>query len=117
MCGRVHVQCNPGLCATPPSRSCPGVVLPRNERLLPLQLCTHPHPLPSDPARHCIHAARRFRWAALRRIAEEAAFLSFLLPGLRRCLEAARSACPPRANPIRSARSACFRASLSIFSV
>ena len=60
-----------------------------------------PIPCPLTPPCHCLHAARRFRWAALRRIAEEAAFLSFLLPGLRRCLEAARSACPPRANPIR----------------
>ena len=50
VCEHVHVQCNPGLCATPPCRSCPGVVLPRIERLLPLQLCTHHYPLPSDPA-------------------------------------------------------------------
>ena len=74
-------------------------------------------PCPLTPPCHCPHAARRFCRAFLRRIAELAAFLSFLLPGLRRCLEAARSACPPRANPIRWARSACFRASLSIFSV
>ena len=39
-----------GAWAGAPSRSCPGVVLPGIERLLPLQLCTHPHPLPSDPA-------------------------------------------------------------------
>ena len=76
-----------------------------------------PIPCPLTPPCHSLYAARLFRWAVLRRIAEAAAFLSFLLPGLRRCLEAARSACPPRENPIRSARSACFRASLSIFSV